>query len=389
MLNEPIIATVFVLALLIIGELISIASRARIPMLFVVFFGYLIALWTGIFPNNILEKTPLTAVGGILIAPLIVHMGTLIPLKTLKTQYKSVVVSIIGIIFATILILLVVAPILGYQTAVSGIGPLTGGLIAFVITSEKLQEIGLTSIIVIPALVLAVQSLIGLPLASNFLRKYALKLRDERPSEEVLKETAATVEQAEPAAKSWVSEKYATPIVLLFQLFIGGGLAVLLGNWTGIHYSLWALAIGFIGILTGFFRENMMQRANSFGIATAGLIFVLLPSLNSVTLSIFIKNLPAVLLILLVGAIGIIIGGIVGSKIFKWDKYLGIPVALTALFGFPGDYMICEEISRSIARNKQEEKWIFSQILTPLLIGGFTTVTVASVILASVLMGTL
>ncbi|MGE8203392.1 hypothetical protein ACQKP0_02425 [Heyndrickxia sp. NPDC080065] len=386
MLNEPIIATVFILVLVMIGEVVSVASRARIPMLFVVFLGYLLALWTGIFPTNLTEKTPLTMFGSLMIAPLIVHMGTLIPLKTLKTQYKSVLISIFGIIFATILILLIVTPILGYKTAAAGIGPLTGGIIAFVITSEKLQAIGLTSIVVIPALVLALQSLIGLPLASNLLRKYALKLRDQNDINlDTVEEVAATAE----VSKSWIPEKYATPVILVFQLFLGGGLAVLLGKWTGIHYSLWALAIGFIGILTGFYRENMMQRANSFGIATAGLIVVLLPSLNSVTFKVFISNIPAVLLILLVGAVGIIIGGIVGSKIFKWDKYLGIPVALTAMFGFPGDYMICEEISRSLARNKQEEKWLFSQILTPLLIGGFTTVTIASVVLASVLMGTL
>lgn len=386
MLNEPIIATAFVLALVMIGEVISVATRARVPMLFIVFLGYLLALWTGIFPTNITEKTPLTIFGSIMIAPLIVHMGTLIPLKTLKTQYKSVIVSIFGIIIATALILLIVTPILGYETAVSGVGPLTGGVIAFVITSEKLQAIGLTSIIVIPALVLALQSLVGLPLASNLLRKYATKLRDQHHVDgENVEEAAATLE----GSKSWVPDKYATPIVLLFQLFVGGGLAVILGNWTGIHYSLWALAIGFIGILTGFYRDNMMQRANSFGLATAGLIFVLMPSLNTVTFKIFISHLPAVLLILFVGAVGIIIGGLIGSKIFKWDKYLGIPVALTALFGFPGDYMICEEISRSLARNKKEEQWLFSQLLTPLLIGGFTTVTIASVILASVLMGTL
>ncbi|MGE6256600.1 hypothetical protein ACQKCU_01635 [Heyndrickxia sporothermodurans] len=386
MLNEPIIATVFVLALVMVGEVISVATRARVPMLFIVFLGYLLALWTGIFPTNITDKTPLTIFGSIMIAPLIVHMGTLIPLKTLKMQYKSVIISIIGIIFASALILLIVTPILGFQTAASGVGPLTGGVIAFVITSEKLQEIGLTSIIVIPALVLALQSLIGLPLASNLLRKYASKLRDKYNANETSDvEAAATLE----GTKSWIPDKYATPIVLLFQLFLGGGLAVLLGNWTSIHYSLWSLAIGFIGVLTGFYRDNMMQRANSFGLATAGLIFVLMPSLNTVTFKIFISHLPAVLLILLVGAIGIILGGIIGSKIFKWDKYLGIPVALTALFGFPGDYMICEEISRSLGRNKKEEQWLFSQLLTPLLIGGFTTVTVASVVLASILMKTL
>ncbi len=77
------------------------------------------------------------------------------------------------------------------------------------------------------------------------------------------------------------------------------------------------------------------------------------------------------------------------SKLVKWHPYKGMPVALTALFGFPGDYILCEEVSRSVARNEKEAKAIFDELLAPMLIGGFTTVTVASVIIAGILVQTL
>lgn len=67
----------------------------------------------------------------------------------------------------------------------------------------------------------------------------------------------------------------------------------------------------------------------------------------------------------------------------------GLPVALTATVGFPGDYLVCEEISRSVDRNKEEDEIILNEILTPMLIGGFTTVTVGSVVIASTLIKTL
>src|SRR5690606_27130462 len=110
------------------------------------------------------------------------------------------------------------------------------------------------------------------------------------------------------------------------------------------------------------------------------LIFYILPSMNDVTFKKFITHLPSIFLILAIGAIGIIVGGYIGSKIFKWDPFLGIPVALTAMFGFPGDYIICEEVGRTVGRNEAESKYIFQQIISPLLIGGFTTVTVASIV---------
>lgn len=46
-------------------------------------------------------------------------------------------------------------------------------------------------------------------------------------------------------------------------------------------------------------------------------------------------------------------------------------------------------MSRSIARTKEEEEYIFNEILSPMLVGGFTTVTIASVFIAGVVMSTL
>ncbi len=389
MLDEPIFAALFIFALLVLGEVISIATRARVPMLFVVFFGYLIALWTGIFPNDIVERTSFSTFGALMVAPLIVHMGTLIPLNIMKQQYKAVFISLFGVVITTVTLLLIISPILGYETAVSSAGPLTGGLIAFIITSEKLQALGLTTLIVIPALVLATQSLVGLPLATNLLKRYAYKIRDHAPTSQANNDIQENSSVGGKKRKQWISDRFATPIVLLFQLFFGGALAVLLGKWTGINFSLWALAVGFFGMYIGFYRDKMMVRANSFGIAMAGLIFYILPSMNDVTFKKFITHLPSIFLILAIGAIGIIVGGYIGSKIFKWDPFLGIPVALTAMFGFPGDYIICEEVSRTVGRNEAESKYIFQQIISPLLIGGFTTVTVASIVVASILMETL
>jgi len=62
------------------------------------------------------------------------------------------------------------------------------------------------------------------------------------------------------------------------------------------------------------------------------------------------------------------------------------PVALTALIGFPADYIISREVARSIGRSEKECKQIFDKILTPLLVSGFSTVTVASIVIASILM---
>ncbi|WP_409252109.1 hypothetical protein V1502_18750 [Bacillus sp. SCS-153A] len=400
MLNQPVVATMIILALIAVGEVISIKTRARVPMLLVVLLGYLVLMWVGVIPKDLVANSTFATVGAVLIAPMIVHMGTLIPMKIIRQQYKSVVIALMGIVFAAGSILLIVSPIFGYDTAAAGTGPLTGGIIAFVVTSEKLQALGLTALVTIPVLILSLQSLIGLPLTTYFLRRYAEKVKAQMGSKLYVAAASEAVVQQGPVGKAeeaveksvrknWIPDRYATSSVLLFQLFLGGSVAVVAGSYTGIHYSIWALVIGLAGTLSGFYRDKMMERANSFGVGMVGIIFVIIPSMNQVTFSLFLQNLPAVFTILLIGAAGIILGGFLGAKLMKWDVTKGIPVALTAMYGFPGDYIVCEEVSRSVGETKEEQDYIFNEILSPMLVGGFTTVTIASIFIASLLMGTL
>lgn len=399
MLEHPVVFGMIIFGIFALGEFISIKTKARVPMLFSVMIIYLILLWTKVIPTDIVDRANITAFATILPAILIVHMGTLIPFKQLKEQYKAVFIALSGIVVASILIFAICVPILGYAESVSGIGPLTGGTVAFIITSEKLTALGLTPLITIPALVLAVQGFVGMPLANFFLRKRGEAVvkayRENGEAEVAASSTAFAVENnvstetKEEERRVWIPKKYQTSVILIFQVFLGASLAVWLESVTGISYSLWALIVGVVGSVSGFYVGSIMERANSFGILMALLMVYILTSMNGITPSMFTTYLPHVLLLMVVGVIGILIGGFVTSKLFKWDPNKGMPVAITALIGFPGDYILCEEVSRSIGKNEKEQKAIFNEIVTPMLIGGFTTVTVASVVIAGIVMGTL
>ncbi|WP_100010228.1 hypothetical protein [Lentibacillus sediminis] len=394
MLNEPLVAAALIFALFALGEFISVISRARVPMLFVVMMGYLLLLWTGIFPQDIVDRASFTAFASLLPAVLIVHMGTIIPLQQLKEQYKAVLIALSGIVIAAILVMAICIPIIGYTSAIAGIGPLSGGIIAHVITVEKLTEMGLVGLVTIPSMVLALQKFIGMPLATYFLRKRGVTVQKEISQAGGVAASAAALEEEEAkkktsGRKSLLPEKYQTQVILLFQVFLGAAIAVSLDSLTGINYSLWALALGLIGTHFGFYTGNIMQRANSFGISMALLIVVVMGSMNGITPGMFVGYLPEVLLIMSVGVVGIMLGGYFMSKLVKWDHNKGMPVALTALFGFPADYIVCDEVSRSVSSNETEQKAIFDELLTPMLVGGFTTVTIASIVIASILVGTL
>ncbi|WP_153720938.1 hypothetical protein [Sporosarcina cascadiensis] len=392
MFQEPVVAAMVILGLIAVGEAISIATKARVPMLFISLMGYLVLVWTGVLPKSLIEDSGFVAVGTVLgTAPIIVHMGTLIPMRSIKIQWKAVVIALLGILLASVFILTLITLLFDYEVAVAGIGPLTGGIIALLVTSEGLKELGLVSLVTIPVLIMALQSLVGIPLATNLLRKYALKIRSGMDAGTYVSECNENEkgEKIEEKDKFFLPEKYRSNLILLFLLFIGGALAVILGKYTIIPYSIWSLIIGVTGRVIGFYPDRVMERANAFTVGMAGILFLIIVMMNDITFSMFLNYLPQVLAILLLGVAGIVLGGFLGSKLFKWDPLKGIPVALTATFGFPGDYIVCEEVSRSVGRNKEEEQKIFDEILTPMLVGGFTTVTFGSVVIASILIKTL
>ncbi|MFS0690327.1 hypothetical protein AB1K89_13925 [Sporosarcina sp. 179-K 8C2 HS] len=389
MLSNPVIATTLIFALIALGEWLSIVTRARIPMLLTAMVGFLILIWTGIFPKDILEKSQFPALGAILIGPAILHMGTMIPFSLLKSQFKAVLIALGGIIVSGILILTIIPLIFDYPTAVAGVGPISGGIIALIITSEKLKELGYSSLVIIPALIVAFQGLMGMPLAMNFMRKYAVKIQEsiDNGTFVPMVSEAETLKEEEKSKKQGPFKSSTT--LKLFYIFVGASVGVALGTVTPIHYTLWCLAIGVIGLKIGIFEPKTLEKANSFTITMIGIIFVVIGSMAGVTPSQVLSNLPSIILILVIGTFGITVGGFIMSKLVKWHPYKGMPVALTALFGFPGDYILCEEVSRSIARNEKEAKAIFDELLAPMLIGGFTTVTVASVVIAGILVQTL
>lgn len=311
--------------------------------------------------------------------------------------------------FGAVLILAVLTPLLGYPTAVAGTGPVTGGLTAYLITTQKLTEAGSDSLVAVAAIVLGLQSLIGLPLANILLRKYAAKMRDRgdfavrAPVPAVVldaRTSPATSADPEAGAETvsashprhgfqLVPEKFQQPSILLFAQFIAASLATWLDALTGLNYGVWALLLGLLGRMLGFFPAKAMEKANAFGFGLIAVVVVIMASISTVTFATVKATIGPAILILLVGAIGIMIGGWVASKVFKWDPLKGMPIALTALFGFPGDFMLCQEVSRSVGRDERERTAIFDELVTPMLVAGFTTVTTASIVVASVLVTTL
>lgn len=389
---EAIYAAAIVLAFIALGELVSIWSKARVPSLLVAMLGIFIFAKIGVVPETVIDDSLLLQAYSFLVAPLLFHMGSLIPLRVMLKQWRSVIIAVSGMLVAVLLILAAVAPLFGFETFVAGSGPLAGGIVATSLTTEGLTAHGAaSSIIVLPALVLMLQSLPSMPLTNYFLRRYAKKLRDSGELHELAR---AHSEEEEEAAKKKKLVNLPDFLVdnqlfMLFLILVGGSAATLLAVPTHIPSSILALILGILATAVGLSPDRAMERSNSFGIAMAGVIAIVMAPLVTASVQDVINAFIPTVTILVVGGAGIVLGGFVATKLLRWKSGLGMSVALTAMYGFPADYLLTNEVARSIARDEDEKEALLNVMLPPMLVGGFTSVSAGSVVIASVLVSLL
>lgn len=89
-------------------------------------------------------------------------------------------------------------------------------------------------------------------------------------------------------------------------------------------------------------------------------------------------------IIIIIGVIGMGIASMIVGKLLGYSKAMAFALTLTALYGFPPNYILTEEAARALADNPEEFNFLMDHMLPKMLVGGFTTVTVASVIIAGI-----
>lgn len=385
-------AATIVLAFIALGEVASIWSRARIPGLLVAMLGVFAVAKIGIIPDTVIDDSQLLVVYSVLVTALLVHMGSLIPLPTMLKQWRSVVIALSGMAVAVLLLWALITPIIGFAHFVAGAGPLAGGIVATGITTEGLKAHDLApSLVVLPAMVLMLQSLPAMPLTNFLLRKFAIKIRDSGELEKLAAEMKAG-EEKDAQKKTLV--KLPTVLVdnelfMLFVVMVGASVATALSIPTQIPSSILGLLIGIVATALGLTPQRVLEKSSSFGIAMAGVIAVVMAPLVEASAKDVLAALLPVVVILIIGVTGIVVGGLAATKLLRMRGGLGMSVALTAMYGFPADYLLTNEVARSVGRDDDERKALLDVMLPPMLVGGFTSVSAGSVVIASVLVGLL
>ncbi len=125
------------------------------------------------------------------------------------------------------------------------------------------------------------------------------------------------------------------------------------------------------------------------GLAMLGLMAFVFNGLNSASPEMLVRLLAPLIVLIALAVIGMLIASYIVAWFLKIQPMMAFSVALTALYGFPADYIITKEVIEHIAENEDEQQILTDHMLPPMLIGGFISVTIVSVILAGYMKGLL
>ncbi|MBP8785345.1 MAG: hypothetical protein KBH12_07660 [Synergistaceae bacterium] len=337
------------------------------------------------FSRELLPRSSLLGLGQTVVGFIIIHLGTMISLEELKKQIKTFFIgasSVIGVAA----FLFVIGPFLkDMNYVIAGIAALTGATVSIIIVQERALELGLLSVAAFPVLIAAFQGLVGFPLTSILLRKEAVRLQAEYRSGKLTakKEVEDSVKKKFdllPFMSSTSGTLFAVGVVLLIAQKIS---AVLPGGF--VHPFIIALLFGVVLREIGLFKPNVLSGIDAFGLMMLAILIIVFGPLASISPNALFALIWPIFVTFSVGLAGNIAFSVLAGKLVGYSAAMSVAVGLTSLYGFPGTMILSQEAARSVGETEEEKAVIEGEILPKMIIAGFSTVTITSVIITGII----
>lgn len=394
-LYNAFLAVVIVCVCYVIGEWIADLSKAWIPSVLVTAILFLIGYWT-VFPATLNDDTGLASFASTIgVLMFITHIGTVISLKQLIEQWKTVVVCLVGLVGMVALCWFICPLIMEKSLVIAGLPPLTGGIVAALTMQKAATAAGLKEAAVFAIAMYSVQGLAGYPITALCLHAEGKRLIKEWRSG-TLNLSEAEIAKMKTIGLSNIGDdsdikkpippipdKFNTPVLIIGKVALSVWISSLVGQLIPqIPTIVWCLIISVILTRLGFLDTSSLSRANTYTIFMFAAMLSVFSGLKDCTPHMLKTLIGPMLIMIIIGVVGMAIAAFVISKIFKMSFPLALANGLTALYGFPCDAIITESTCNSLTEDPDERGYLMSKMFPSMVVGGFVTVTITSVIFA-------
>lgn len=393
----PILATFVILLVFGIGDMVATKTKAIVSMLFFSSVLFLAGFWTKVLPNTMFDDSTLLLVSGVLVSMLLVHMGTTIKLRDFADQWKTVIIACIACIAISLGIYFIGGLIVADKNYVVVGAPILSGGVVATITMQTAVEGHSVELGVFAALVMVVQGFVGYPVCSLCLKSEAKRVRSLVESGQELKGvTAKIVTDAAPKKRliPYISDKYNGPNIMMAKVAFFAFLATITANaingWIASTFEtafsisalIFALIYGIIAKELGFIEENPMKRAGADGFMLVVVTLSIFTNLAQSTPDMVAGMLWPLLVVVVTGSVTFLIISTLVGKIFGVSWQMSCAIGSTCLFGFPGTYIVTNEVVNATAANDEEKQLMLDHMMPKMLIAGMVSVSITSILIA-------
>lgn len=364
-----------VLFLMAVGEVISHKLKMIIPSLLASAILFLILVWSHIIPVTVIEDSGFLQFTSVAMMLNIVGMGISTNPKELMANWRVVALAASTYAGQTIVLLLVMSLLFGINMALGG---LPGGAAVGLIVQEQARALQLNDVVVLSVLVLSVQLLVACPLVSWMLRKEVHRYRTEGLLANGLTEVSAATDTAS-------RHKANSPYLSLFRLYLVAWIAARLEMYTGLSKYIFCLLLGAILAYIGFFPKDEMERSKSQGLILVMMMSMLFYGFAGATPQMFQDLMLPFICVLIVDVASIFLFSQIFGKMLKFSKPMSFAISLNIMVGYPMNLMLTQDTIDYLIQDEEEKKYLHQHLSTQMVIGGFTSVTILSTVMAGVL----
>ena len=372
-----------VLIVFALGDIVGKITKGKLSGMMVVMLLFLVGFLTKLFPADIIDQGGLTALSKLAIAMVLFNMGTTLNVKQLIEEWRTVLMAALCML-ASCVVMLLVSPIIGFDTVLVGMPVINGAAMATSLMASAAAEKGLATAAALCAVIYSVQKFVGAPIASAMGIRYGKKLLKayrDNPAQFKKQETgngaSAKVSFADKH-KEWYSAN-----VMMALVAAGSWVAHILGDLTPINYSIWALLLGVACAASGLVPTKPLQKSNSYGLMMVAVFGSIIPSLAKVSLSDLGTMAFQTIVLFVAALIGVaLVGWVLPTWKLVGDKDLAVGIGVEQFLGFPSNVVICREVGDAVGETPEEKAFIEDTLNVPYVVGGITVITVLSTMLA-------
>ena len=372
-----------VLIVFALGDIVGKITKGKLSGMMVVMLLFLVGFLTKLIPADIIDQGGLTALSKLAIAMVLFNMGTTLNVKQLIEEWRTVLMAALCML-ASCLVMLLVSPIIGFDTMLVGMPVINGAAMATSLMASAAAEKGLATAAALCAVIYSVQKFVGAPIASAMGIRYGKKLLKayrENPAQFKKQETgngaSAKVSFADKH-KEWYSAN-----VMMALVAAGSWVAHILGDLTPINYSIWTLLLGVVCAASGLVPTKPLQKSNSYGLMMVAVFGSIIPSLAKVSLSDLGTMAFQTIVLFAAALIGVaLVGWVLPTWKLVGDKDLAVGIGVEQFLGFPSNVVICREVGDAVGETPEEKAFIEDTLNVPYVVGGITVITVLSTMLA-------